>query len=91
MSDARDWPDPDAMIAELKSLGIELMVPSGRRWITVPESYRDARKRLVGNKRNALRRSIWDFSAIPPYFDADSSGRDYAFGAKPNATITIKA
>lgn len=26
MFDARDWPDPDAMIAELKSLGIELMV-----------------------------------------------------------------
>jgi len=26
MFDSRDWPDPDAMIAELKSLGIELMV-----------------------------------------------------------------
>ncbi len=26
MFDLRDWPDPDAMIAELKEMGIELMV-----------------------------------------------------------------
>lgn len=86
MFDARDWPDPDAMIAELKSLGIELMVSV---WPTVDnrtESYREMRENgwLVQTERGLP--INMDFLGNTTYFDATHPGaRDYVWGkAKRN-------
>lgn len=84
--DPRDWPDPDAMIAELKSLGIELMVSV---WPTVDsrtESYREMRENgwLVQTERGLP--INMDFLGNTTFFDATHPGaRDYIWGkAKRN-------
>lgn len=85
MFDPRDWPDPDAMIAELKSLGIELMVSV---WPTVDnrtELSGDARKRLAGANGTRIA-DQYGFPRQHDVFDATHHGaRDYVWGkAKRN-------
>ncbi|WP_321969935.1 TIM-barrel domain-containing protein, partial [Salmonella enterica] len=74
MFDARDWPAPDAMIAELKSLGIELMVSV---WPTVDnrtESYREMRENgWLGQTERGLPINM-DFLGNTNYFDATHPG-----------------
>lgn len=70
MFDPRDWPDPDAMIAELKSLGVELMVSF---WPTVDnrtESYREMKENgwLVHTERGLP--INMDFLGNTTFFDA---------------------
>ncbi|POP41316.1 family 31 glucosidase [Superficieibacter electus] len=68
--DLRDWPDPEAMIAELKSMGIELMVSF---WPTVEcrtESYKEMRENgwLVQTERGLP--INMDFLGNTTFFDA---------------------
>lgn len=84
--DSRDWPDPEAMIAELKSLGIELMVSF---WPTVEcrtDSYREMRENgwLVQTERGLP--INMDFLGNTTYFDATHpDARQYVWGkAKKN-------
>ncbi len=87
-------PDPYAMIAELKSLGIVfdgLRPADGGCNRTVKAIVGDARK-TAGWYKRTWRRSIWDFlgnttSTLMRLIRA----RAITSGAKPNATITIKA
>lgn len=74
MFDLRDWPDPDAMIAELKEMGIELMVSF---WPTVDnrtESYREMKENgwLVHTERGLP--INMDFLGNTTFFDATHPG-----------------
>lgn len=86
MFDLRDWPDPDAMIAELKEMGIELMVSF---WPTVDnrtESYREMKENgwLVHTERGLP--INMDFLGNTTFFDATHPGaREYVWNkAKRN-------
>ncbi|KAL1990454.1 hypothetical protein VTN49DRAFT_6293 [Thermomyces lanuginosus] len=86
MFDPTYWPDPDAMIAELKSLGIELMVSI---WPTVDkraESFKEMRAKgfLIRTDRGI--RTAMDFQGDTVHFDATHPGaREYVWAkAKKN-------
>ncbi|MDR1644163.1 MAG: glycoside hydrolase family 31 protein [Clostridiales bacterium] len=74
------WPDPDAMIAELKSLGIELMVSI---WPTVDfrsENFSEMREKgfLVRTERGF--RICTDFQGNTVYYDpTNPKARDYVW------------
>ncbi|MBN1498872.1 MAG: family 31 glucosidase [Spirochaetes bacterium] len=80
------WPDPDSMIAELKEMGIELMVSI---WPTVDresENYEIMRQRglLVRTERGV--RTTMEFQAPTVFFDpTNPESRDFVWGeAKKN-------
>lgn len=81
MFDSRDWPNPDAMIAELKSMGIELMVSI---WPTVDnrtDSYKEMKQNgwLVHTERGLP--INMDFLGNTTFFDATNPGaREYVWG-----------
>ncbi|CBG86798.1 glycoside hydrolase family 31 protein [Citrobacter rodentium] len=84
--DPCDWPDPDAMIAELKAMGTELMVSF---WPTVDnrtESYREMKEHgwLVHTERGLP--INMDFLGNTTFFDATHpEARNYVWGkAKRN-------
>lgn len=84
--DPRYWPDPEGMVRELKSMGIELMVSI---WPTVDrrsENYSDMLSRGFLVRTEAGIRTNFDFMGNTLFFDATHPGaRDYVWDiAKKN-------
>jgi alpha-D-xyloside xylohydrolase len=79
--DPQYWPDPDGMVRELKSMGIELMVSV---WPTVDrrsENYDEMLEKgyLIRSERGS--RTDMDFAGNVTFYDATSSGaREYVWG-----------
>ncbi|KAK7750337.1 hypothetical protein SLS62_007745 [Diatrype stigma] len=75
------WPDPDAMIAELKSLGIELMVSI---WPTVDqrsENYAEMLERGLLIRQDRGWRNMMDGEGNCVHFDATNpAARSYVWG-----------
>lgn len=74
------WPDPDAMIAELKEMGIELMVSI---WPTVDregDNYEEMRRRGYLVKADRGVATTMEFVAPTTFYDATNPGaRDYVW------------
>lgn len=84
------WPDPDAMIKELKEMGIELMVSI---WPTVDresENYEEMLEKgyLIRTERG--HRTGLDFMGTTIHYDATNPGRESISGIRPSRITMIK-
>lgn len=78
--DESEWPDPDAMVQELKQMGIELMVSIWPYVDEKSENYREMRQRgyLVQTERGLQICATWKGNTIP-YDPTNPEARDYVW------------